>query len=218
MCDARNNIFYVTAAGTSFALLAETGTLTLANNWARSGWRNSFESPFGGTVSGGSSFVIGSDPGFVDVTNQNFRLGSGGQAVNAGTNLNPDVLPANDIARQYVQHQSSEARPANGNLDIGAYEFASVAPVQIVSTLLPNPVRFRFYFRSLQASGGSGNYLWSVSAGQLPPGLVLDTSSGVVHGAPRLKGTWNFTITAQDAQNASQLASRDFILTTKLHF
>src|SRR5262249_49833484 len=117
-CDARNNIFFTTGAGTSLAMLAETGTLSLANNWAKSGWRNSFESPFTGIVNGGGSFVIGTSPGFIDVANQDFRLASGGQAINAGTTLNPNVLPANDLVRQYVKHQSSETRPVNGALDI----------------------------------------------------------------------------------------------------
>ena len=217
-CDARNNIFYVTAAGTSFALLAETGTLSLSNNWAKAGWRNSFESPFAGVVTGGSTFVTGTNPGFADAANQNYRLVSNGQAVNAGTALNPDVLSANDLMRQYVPHQTSEARPVSGALDIGAYEFASVAPVQILSTLLPNPVRLRFYSRSLQATGGSGNFVWSVTSGKLPSGLVLDPNTGLIYGAPRLKGTWGFTITAQDTQNASATDSRSFVLTSNLHF
>jgi hypothetical protein len=217
-CDARNNIFYVTGAGTSFALLAETGTLTVTNNWAKSGWRNSFESPFTGVVTGGSSFFTGTNPGFVDVTNQNFRIVSNGQAVNAGTSLNIDVLPANDLTRQYVQHQTSEARPISGALDIGAYETANVSPVQILTTSLPNPIRLRFYFQSVQASGGSGNYLWSVSGGQLPPGLVLEGNSGVIRGAARLKGNWSFTITAQDTQNGASTASQEYSLTSKLYF
>jgi len=216
-CDASNNIFYVTAAGTSFALLAETGTLTLTNNWAKSGWRNTFESPFGGIVSGGSSFVIGTNPGFVDVVAQNYKLVSGGQAVNAGAALNPDTLPTDNVVRQYVPHQSSEARPVNAALDIGAYEFASVVPLQILTTSLPNAVRLHFYFQSVQVSGGSGNYLWSVSAGTLPPGLVLESSTGVIRGAARLKGSWNFTITAQDAGNGALTASQAYALTSKLH-
>jgi hypothetical protein len=216
-CDARNNIFYVTAAGTSFALLAETGTLSLSNNWAKAGWRNSFESPFGGVVTGGATFVTGTNPGFIDAANQNFRLVSNGQVINAGTTLNPAVLPANDLTRQYVQHLSSEARPLNGALDIGAYEFASATPVQILNTSLPNPIRLRFYSRSLQASGGSGNYIWSVSSGELPPGLVLDAGTGLIYGAARLKGNWSFTITARDAQNASSTDSHSFTLTSNLH-
>lgn len=217
-CDARNNIFYVTSAGTSFALLAETGTLSLSNNWAKAGWRNSFESPFGGVVTGGSTFVTGTNPGFVEVAAQNFRLVSGGSAINAGTFLDPVVLPTNDLTRQYVQHQTSEARPINGALDIGAFEFVAAVPMQILTTSLPDPKRLKFYFQSVLVSGGSGNYMWSISAGELPPGLVLDPNIGAIRGAARLKGTWSFTITAQDAQNASVTASQNYSLTSKLHF
>jgi hypothetical protein len=215
-CDARNNIFYVTAGGTSFALLAETGTLALTNNWAKTGWRNSFENPFGGIVTGGASFVVGSNPGFIDAANQNFHLISTGQAVNAGAALDPNVLPINDVVRQYLQHQAGEQRPSNGTLDIGAFEYASIAPVQILTARLPDTFRGRFYYRSVQASGGSGNYVWSISAGSLPPGLQLDPTSGIVRGIAKLKGTWNFTITAQDAQNAASSASQAYTVTSKL--
>jgi hypothetical protein len=207
-CDARNNIFYTTNAGTSLAMLAETGSLTLTNNWAKTGWRNSFESPFGGIVSGGSSFVIGTNPGFAETANQDFHLASNGQAVNAGTNLNGNTLPANDIVRQYVKHQSSEPRPVSGVFDIGAYEYSAVAPLQIMTASLPNTVRVRHYDQMLQAVGGSGAYVWSVTLGKLPFGLFLDPSTGRLYGRARLKGSWTFTISAQDAQNPSSIAKQ----------
>jgi hypothetical protein len=34
-----------------------------------------------------------------------------------------DVLPANDVVREYVKHQSSTPRAVHGALDVGAYEF-----------------------------------------------------------------------------------------------
>src|SRR5215204_3833465 len=74
-CDARNNIFFNTAAGTNLALLAESGTLTVTNNWAKTGWRNSHEGTgFDGSVTGGASMMTGSVPGFADAPNQDFRL------------------------------------------------------------------------------------------------------------------------------------------------
>lgn len=217
-CDARNNIFYTNTGGTSLAMLAETGTLNLTNNWAKSGWRNSFESPFGGVVSGGSSFIIGTSPGFADAGNQDLHLISSGQAVNAGTILNGAVLPDNNLVRQYVRHQQGEMRPANGALDLGAFEYAPVTPVQIATTSLPDAVRFRHYGQQLQASGGSGTYVWSISSGALPPGLWLDASAGIVRGRTRLRGTWSFTLTAQDAQNSSLTSSKAFIILSKLYF
>jgi hypothetical protein len=215
-CDARNNIFYTTNSGTSLAMLAETGTLTLMNNWAKTGWRNSFESPFGGSVLGGTTFVLGTDPGFVDAANQVFHLVSNGQAVNAGTTLNANALPANDVVRQYLKHQVGEARPINGALDIGAFEYTAVAPMQIVTSTLPDPVRMRHYDQTLQASGGSGNYTWLVTLGKLPAGIYLDAATGRLSGRARLKANWSFTVTVTDAQNGSATASKSFNVVTRL--
>ena len=211
-CDARNNIFYTTNPGTNLAMLAESGALALANNWAKSGWRNSFEGAFNGSVSGGGSFVIGTSPGFVDFANQDFHLTSAGQAVNAGTILHTDVLAANNVVRQYVKHQSSEARPVSGVFDLGAFEFSASAPLQITGTL-PNVVRFRYYNQTLQANGGAGGYVWSVTSGSLPPGMSLD-ASGVIRGRARLKGTWNFTLTVRDSLNST--ASQAFTVVSRL--
>jgi hypothetical protein len=216
-CDARNNIFFNTSAGTNLALLAESGTLTVANNWAKTGWRNSHEGAFDGSVTGGATTVAGTAPGFVDAANQDFRLTSTSPAINSGTSLHADVLTANNVARQYVRHQSSETRPVSGAFDIGAYEFAATAPMQLNTASLPNALRMRPYGQTLTAQGGSGTYLWSVTSGVLPPGLILDPATGVLHGRPRLKGTWTFTITVADQQNAGQTASGSFTITSSLH-
>jgi hypothetical protein len=217
-CDARNNIFFNTSAGTNLALLAESGTLTVASNWAKTGWRNSHEGTgFGGSVTGGATTVSGSSPGFVDAAAHDFRLLSTSPAVNAGIALHADTLSAHNVTRHYVRHQSSEARPVSGTLDLGAFEFVATAPMQINTPDLPNAIRLRHYYQVLSASGGSGNYVWSVSSGTLPPGLVLDPVTGVIRGRSRLKGSSAFTITVQDAQNASATSSRSYSINTMLY-
>lgn len=215
-CDMRNNILFNTSAGTNMAMLAESGVLTLANNWAKTGWRNSHEGTFNGTVTGGTTMLTGVSPGFVDAANQNFRLLSTSATVNAGTSLHADVLPIHNVVRQYLNHQSSEARPINGAFDLGAYEFSSSAPMQILTSNLSNPLYLRPYDQILQASGGSGGYVWSVSAGSLPPGLSLDPSTGAISGRARRKGSWNFTISVQDSATAT--ASQSYTVNTRLHF
>lgn len=217
--DARNNIFFTTQPGSNLAMLAETGSLTLANNWAKMGWVNSHEGGgFTGSVSGGSSMITGSTPGFVDAANQNFKLQQTSAAVNAGTALHNDVLPTHNVIRHYVKHQSSEARPVSGAFDLGAFEFSTTAAMQILTGSLPNTIRMRYYDQTLQASGGSGGFVWSVTSGKLPPGMWLDTATGTVRGRARQKGTWNFTITVQDSQNASATASQSFTVSSRLHF
>jgi hypothetical protein len=219
LCDARNNIFFNTAVGANLAMLAESGTLSLANNWAKTGWRNSHEGgAFNGSVTGGASMITGTAPGFTDAATQDFRLLSTSAAVDVGTTQNADVLPANDVTRQYMKHQTSEARPSDGLIDLGAFEFASAAPMQILTATLPHAVRLRWYEQTMQASGGSGSYVWSVSSGILPPGLYLDPSTGRIYGRTRLKGTWTFTMTVADAQNALAQASQIFTVASHLHF
>jgi len=213
-CDARNNIFYNTAAGTSLAMLAEAGTLSITNNWAKTGWRNSHEGAgFSGTVSG--SMITGASPGFVDPANQDLKLLSNSQAKDAGTSLHADaaLFP---VLRQYLKHYSGEQRPTSGAIDLGAYEYAAVAPVQITTASLTNSAHLRWLEQTGQATGGSASFTWSVVSGNLPPGMHLDPSTGRIHGRARLKGTWNFTLEARDAQDAS--ATRQFTIQTRLHF
>jgi hypothetical protein len=55
------------------------------------------------------------------------------------------------------------------------------------------------YFQTVTASGGMGPYAYAVSSGMLPPGLSLDPMTGAITGTPTTAGTFNFTITATDA-------------------
>ncbi|HKP70687.1 MAG TPA: Ig domain-containing protein, partial [Pyrinomonadaceae bacterium] len=161
--------------------------------------------------------IVGTTPGFVDAASQDFHLQSTSAAVNAGTSLHSDVLPANAPVRQYVLHQAGQARPVSGILDLGAFEYLSSAPMQIMTSSLPDGIRGRGYHQTVQASGGSGSYFWSVSSGDLPPGLVLDAATGVIRGRAKLKGNWSFTITVADAQQPATTVSQTFTVRTFLY-
>jgi len=134
--DARNNIFYSVAAGATVSLADDSGVFNLSHNWIKPGWVNSFGA-FTGTVNNDGTMVTGSSPGFADETTQDYHLAAGSANINAGAFPNPAVLPANDVIRQYVKHQMTEARPSDGIYDIGAYEFGSgggnQGPVAIMS-------------------------------------------------------------------------------------
>jgi hypothetical protein len=62
------------------------------------------------------------------------------------------------------------------------------------------------YTDTLTAAGGATPYTWSVSAGSLPAGLTLTTSTGVVAGTPTTAGTFSFTVNVTDA--SSQTATK----------
>jgi len=121
-CDARNNVAYVTAAGSNLQVLDNYGRLTLANNWFKTGWTPFVNAHPKGTITNNGTFT-GSSPGFVDEAGQDYSPSSSSPLRDAGTALHPAVLPANDVLFEYVKHQSSAARVIVGAIDIGAFEF-----------------------------------------------------------------------------------------------
>ena len=88
-------------------------------------------------------------------------------------------------------------------------------PVPLEITL-PGPVAKsgvvgEFYFQNLFASGGQTPYEWSITGGQLPPGLGLVSAQNGnrIEGTPATAGTFVFTLTVMDqlGQQASQETS-----------
>ncbi len=68
------------------------------------------------------------------------------------------------------------------------------------------------YAATFAASGGTPPYVnWSVTGGQLPPGLSLNPTNGSLSGTPNTAGAYTFTVTVRD--NASNTASKQFTLT-----
>lgn len=65
--------------------------------------------------------------------------------------------------------------------------------------------------QTLTANGGSGTYIFTVTAGSLPPGLNL-SSGGVLSGTPSTAGGFNFTVTATDS-NSGCTGTRDYGMT-----
>ena len=74
----------------------------------------------------------------------------------------------------------------------------ATVPVSITTTSLLNGEVGILYSQTLQASGGTGPYTWSVSSGALPPGLTLD-SSGHIAGTPTAASTASFSVKVSDS-------------------
>ncbi|HEV8487302.1 MAG TPA: putative Ig domain-containing protein [Blastocatellia bacterium] len=76
-----------------------------------------------------------------------------------------------------------------------------VEPLRVVSTGDQTPgLTGKDYVHQLLYAGGRSPILWSVASGSLPPGLTLNTVSGLISGRPRQDGTFTFTVRVVDSE------------------
>ena len=91
----------------------------------------------------------------------------------------------------------------NGGTATGTVNVTVVPALAITTPLLPSATVGTSYSQPLTATGGSTPYTWQLASGQLPNGLLLD-SSGVVSGTPTQSGNFNFTAQVRDAVGGTQ--------------
>jgi hypothetical protein len=131
----------------------------------------------------------------------------GGLTLNATTGL-ISGQPTTAIAANFT------IKATDTNQDTASKQFALTVNAAIVITTaspLPQGTVGVNYSQALAATGGSGTYTWSVSAGSLPGGLTLNSTTGLISGQPTTAIAANFTIQATDTNQAT--ASKQFALT-----
>ena len=101
-----------------------------------------------------------------------------------------------------VQDSESPAQSAS----LGMTIVVAPAQLQINAVTLPAAVAGTAYSQTLQASGGTPGYTWTVTSGSLPSGLTL-SSTGTISGVPSTIGTSSFTVSAHDSSSPTQTAS-----------
>ena len=63
------------------------------------------------------------------------------------------------------------------------------------------------YTALLSVSGGTAPFTFSISAGALPPGLSLNSTTGAITGTPTASGTYTFTAMVKDAHGSTDTAT-----------
>ncbi len=183
-CDARNNIIYTTASGSSLAMLNSAGEISLRNNWLKAGWVNSHSQ--GTETVNDLGNEEGEEPGFSEFNTQDFQLDGDSPCINGGTSLPAEVLPEHLPQMHYIRHCLAESRPSDATLDIGAYEYSEVTQIEpsyptdnhllscypnpfktntTISYDLPNPTQVTFAMYDSQGKQVSQMRMGSVPAG-----------------------------------------------------
>lgn len=100
------------------------------------------------------------------------------------------------------------ATDANGCKGSRAYKLEIGCPVITVSTsgALTAEVA-KPYSLAVSAAGGCGQYAYSISSGQLPTGLKIDTATGKITGTPTTLGEYTFEVKATDRCGCSGVVS-----------
>src|SRR5262249_44779213 len=78
----------------------------------------------------------------------------------------------------------------------------------ITTVSLPDGIKSQAYNATLSSSGGLGAKTWTITAGSLPAGLVLDSGTGQISGTPTVSGTSSFTVQLSDSGFPQQTDTR----------
>ena len=167
-------------------------------------------SPASGPAAGGTA---------VTITGSNFQSGAavsfGGMASSQVTFVSAGQLQATTPAHSAGAVDVKVTNPDNQSAILArgfTYE-APKDPLTISTSRLPNGQVQVAYAASLQASGGTPPYSWSLAAGSLPAGLSLDPASGAISGTPTTTGSASFTVKVTDSTaSAAQTATQDLTI------
>jgi hypothetical protein len=161
-----------------------------------------------GTVGKNYSVTVAASGGTPPYGTWQIPAGSlpGGLTLAASSGIISGIPTASGTFGFIVQVADSAAVTATKSFSV------TVSPtLSITTTTLPAAVAGVSYSQALAATGGVPPYSWSVALGALPPGITLNSSSGVLSGMPVAAGSFPFTI--QVADSAAVTASRDYALT-----
>jgi Ice-binding-like/Putative Ig domain/IPTL-CTERM motif len=89
--------------------------------------------------------------------------------------------------------------PGSRPYSIGIAGALGCPVITVNPATLPPGVIGTPFSQTVSATGGTARFTFTVSSGALPPGLTLNSTTGVISGTPTTAGQFNFTITATDA-------------------
>jgi hypothetical protein len=158
------------------------------------------------TTASASSVLLINSGGTTCPTNLYWQVGSSA-TFGTTTSFVGNVLALTSITLTTSARLNGRALARNGavTLDTNTVNITACAPVIACPIITVNPATLpngnvgTAYNQTVSGSGGVAPYTFAVTSGALPTGLVLNAGTGAITGLPTTVGTFNFTITATDA-------------------
>lgn len=91
--------------------------------------------------------------------------------------------------------------PPNASLDTDsqALSIQVVGTLNITTTSLPDAVLGASYSQTIATTGGTTPFTWTLTAGSLPAGLSMNSTTGAITGTPTATGSSSFTVGITDS-------------------
>ena len=118
----------------------------------------------------------------------------------------PSVVPSGSGTGKVTVTVTTPVETSNGKL-------FTLKKLAVTTTSLPRGTVGTDYSQTLAASGGTPPYTWTITAGALPPGLLLNPATGVISGTPTTTGTSNFKVMVGDSATPAGTATQSLSIT-----
>lgn len=111
--------------------------------------------------------------------------------------------------KENVSSLTIGVKDKKGKTDERKFDLEVKAPLLVFpDQKLPRAFERDQYRGELSASGSAEPYEWSISKGELPEGLRINSGTGTISGSPKVQGDYRFTVTVRGDDGQSK--SREF--------